>query len=322
MKKLDLESINDEVLDECFHNENNKVSNLIVSEDEEVEITTTPTSESYNTKERLPAGLTNEIIIDRINAGIDVSRNMDILVRCNSGLVYAIARKCTCNIAFQDKVQYGFEGLIHAMRKFDTSKGISFSTYASTAIRQTMYNYGNEEARMVALPKYQSVNNVTIQSFIERFISANGRIPTNEQISEGTKIDLVSVGRVMQYSSNAISLDTPVNDDGSVMLQDVIKGESSEFHLDPGLVTDESIMNELLEVIFQDLSDDDRALIEAVHGLNKDDEKSFWTLASEGFVYTDNKGRQYSSRTSLHRCYNDVVARIRRHMSDRDIKSN
>lgn len=322
MKKLDLESIHDEVLDECFHNENNKVSNLLVNDDEEVEVTTTPTSESYNTKERLPAGLTNEILIDRINAGIDVSRNMDILVRCNSGLVYAIARKCTCNISFQDKVQYGFEGLIHAMRKFDTSKGISFSTYASTAIRQTMYNYGNEEARMVALPKYQSVNNVTIQSFIERFISNNGRIPTNEQISEGTKIDLVSVGRVMQYSSNAISLDTPVNDDGSVMLQDVIKGESSEFHLDPGLVTDESIMNELLEVIFQDLSDDDRALIEAVHGLNKEDEKSFWTLASEGFVYTDSKGRQYSSRTSLHRCYNDVVARIRRHMQDRDIKSN
>lgn len=322
MKKLDLESIHDEVLDECFHNENTKVSNLLVNDDEEVEVTTTPTSESYNTKERLPAGLTNEILIDRINAGTDVARNMDMLVRCNSGLVYAIARKCTCNISFQDKVQYGFEGLIHAMRKFDTSKGVSFSTYASTAIRQTMYNYGNEEARMVALPKYQSVNNVTIQSFIERFISNNGRVPTNEQISEGTKIDLVSVNRVMQYSSNAISLDTPVNDDGSVMLQDVIKGESSDFHLDPGLVTDESIMNELLEVIFQDLSEDDRALIEAVHGLNKDDEKSFWTLASEGFVYTDNKGRQYSSRTSLHRCYNDVVARIRRHMSDRDIKSN
>lgn len=322
MKKLDLESIHDEVLDECFHNENNKVSNLLVNEDEEVEVTTTPTSESYNTKERLPSGLTNEILIDRINAGTDVARNMDMLVRCNSGLVYAIARKCTCNISFQDKVQYGFEGLIHAMRKFDTSKGISFSTYASTAIRQTMYNYGNEEARMVALPKYQSVNNVTIQSFIERFISNNGRVPTNEQISEGTKIDLVSVGRVMQYSSNAISLDTPVNDDGSVMLQDVIKGDSSDFHLDPGLVTDESIMNELLEVIFQDLSEDDRALIEAVHGLNKEDEKSFWTLASEGFVYTDSKGRQYSSRTSLHRCYNDVVARIRRHMSDRDIKSN
>lgn len=322
MKKLDLESIHDEVLDECFHNENNKVSNLLVNDDEEVEVTTTPTSESYNTKERLPAGLTNEILIDRINAGTDVARNMDMLVRCNSGLVYAIARKCTCNISFQDKVQYGFEGLIHAMRKFDTSKGISFSTYASTAIRQTMYNYGNEEARMVALPKYQSVNNVTIQSFIERFISNNGRVPTNEQISEGTKIDLVSVNRVMQYSSNAISLDTPVNDDGSVMLQDVIKGDSSDFHLDPGLVTDESIMNELLEVIFQDLSEDDRALIEAVHGLNKEDEKSFWTLASEGFVYTDSKGRQYSSRTSLHRCYNDVVARIRRHMSDRDIKSN
>lgn len=322
MKKLDLESIHDEVLDQCFHNENKTVENIIASEEDEITEESTPKSEGYNTKERLPKGMTNEMLIDLINAGTDVSRNMDMLVRCNSGLVYAIARKCTCNISFQDKVQYGFEGLIHAIRRFDTSNGTSFSTYASTAIRQTMYNYGNEEARMVALPKYQSVNNVTIQNFIERYISNNGRVPTNEQISEGTKIDLVSVNRVMQYSSNAISLDTPVNEDGSVMLQDVIKGESSEFHLDPGLVTDESIMNELLEVIFQDLSSDDRALIEAVHGLNKEDEKSFWTLASEGFVYTDNKGRQYSSRTSLHRCYNDVVARIRRHMADRDIKGN
>lgn len=322
MKNLNLETIHDEVLDECFHNENETVHNLMNVDSEENSPEPTPKSENYNTKERLPAGITNEILIDLINAGENVSKNMDMLVRCNSGLVYSIARKCTCNISFQDKVQYGFEGLLHAIRKFDTSKGISFSTYASTAIRQTMYNYGNEEARMVSLPKYQSVNNVTIQSFIETFISNNGRTPTNEQISAGTGIDLVSVNRVMQYSSSAISLDTPVNDDGSIMLQDVIKGDSSEFHLDPGLVTDESIMNELLEVIFQDLSSHDRALIEAVHGLNKEDEKSFWTLAEEGFVYTDNKGRQYSSRTSLHRCYNDVVARIRRHMSDRDIKSN
>lgn len=323
MKKLNLESIHDEVLDECFHNENKTVGNLLVNEEEETEIvTTTPTSEAYDTKERLPSGLTNESLIDLINSGTDVRRNMDILVRCNSGLVYSVARKCTCNIPFQDKVQYGFEGLIRAINQFDTSKGVNFSTYASTSIRQFMYNYGNEEARMVALPKYQSVNNVTIQNFIERFISTNGRVPSNEQISEGTGIAIPSVNRVMQYSSNAISLDTPVNTDDSLMLQDVIKGEGSDFHLDPALVTDESIMNELLEVIFEDLSTDDRALIEAVHGLNKDDEKSFWTLAAEGFVYTDSKGRKHTSRSSLHRNYNDVVARIRRHMSDRDIRSN
>lgn len=322
MKKLNLESIHDEVLDECFHNENNTVKSLLQSSADDIddESTAVVSSEAYNTKERLPAGLTNEILIDRINSGIDVAKNMDMLVRCNSGLVYAIARKCTCNIQFQDKVQYGFEGLIHAIRKFNTSKKTSFSTYATTAIRQTMYNYGNEESRMVALPKYQSVNNVTIQNFIERFIANNGRNPTHEQISEGTGIDLTSVSRVMKYTSNAISLDTPVNEDGSVMLQDVIKGESEDFHLDPGLITDESIMNELLEVIFHDLSPDDRALVEAVHGLNHEDEKSFWTLASEGFVYTDSKGRQYSSRTSLHRCYNDVVSRIRRHMNERGIK--
>lgn len=321
MKKLDLESISDEVLDECFHNENQTVHNLLVSDDEAVDTTPVPKSEAYNTKQRLPKGLSNEMLIDLINAGTDVSKNMDLLVRCNSGLVYAIARKCTCNIGFQDKVQYGFEGLIQAVKRFDTSKGVSFSTYATTAIRQTMYHYGNEEVRMIALPQYQSENNVKIQSFISRYVSTNGRNPNNEQIAEGTGIDLPAVSRVMAYSSNAISLDTPVSDDGSVMLQDVIKGESSDFHLDPAQVTDESIMNELLEVIFHDLSSEDRSLIEAVHGLNHADEKSFWTLAAEGFVYTDPKGRQYSSRTSLHRCYNDVVGRIRRCMSDRDIKN-
>lgn len=322
MKKLNLESIHDEVLDECFQNENKTVNAILHNSDDEVEeeITSIVTSEAYNTKERLPEGLTNEILIDRINAGIDVAKNMDLIVRCNSGLVYAVARKCTCNIQFQDKVQYGFEGLIHAIRRFDTTQKASFSTYATTAIRQTMYNYGNEEARMVALPKYQSVNNVTIQNFIERYISNNGRNPSNEQIAEGTGIDIVSVNRVMKYTNNAISLDTPVNEDGSVMLQDVIKGESSDFHLDPGLVTDESTMNELLEVIFHDLTPDDRALVEAVHGLNKDDEKSFWTLAAEGFTYTDPKGRKYNSRTSLHRCYNDVVSRIRKHMNERGIQ--
>ncbi|MEN3013477.1 MAG: sigma-70 family RNA polymerase sigma factor [Endomicrobiia bacterium] len=60
------------------------------------------------------------------------------------GLVYAIASKYKNNfIDFDDILQEGFLGLYKAWKKFDSSKGILFSTYAAYWIKKQILQYIN-----------------------------------------------------------------------------------------------------------------------------------------------------------------------------------
>ena len=61
---------------------------------------------------------------------MDVCREFE----ANEKLIWDVIHKMGCE-ANEDLYQTGAIGLINAIRKFDTSKGFKFSTYASTCIR-------------------------------------------------------------------------------------------------------------------------------------------------------------------------------------------
>ena len=155
-ENLNLDKINDEVLDECFYNDNDTFQ-YISTLDAEVLNDDDIKPKKLKYKDVLPAGETNESIMLKIRNGIDVKKNTEIMVRCNSGLVYQQSKSCTCNIPFEDKLQYGYEGLLRAIKNYKPELNVSFSTYASSTIHTTLYNFGNNDVRLVTLPRYQSV---------------------------------------------------------------------------------------------------------------------------------------------------------------------
>jgi len=81
---------------------------------------------------------------------------------CNSELSLvkkkagSIARGVT-SVSFQDKVGYGYEGLLKAAHKFDFEKGIKFNTYASWWIWESILNGCNNEMYFLKVesPKQQ-----------------------------------------------------------------------------------------------------------------------------------------------------------------------
>jgi len=318
IKKLNLEEIQEEVLNECFEEETTNLDNLGSLDLEEEETKQEDnTSSSDLTMDKIKASVksreyvSNEELIRKIQSGEDVEESKKLLVLYNSGLVYTEAKNCTCNIPFQDKVQYGFEGLMKAIYGFDPSFRTMFSTYATTAIRQYMYRNGNNDVRMVALPEHLSVSNIKIQSFIERFISDSNGYPTNEQISEATGIDIRAVKRIMNYNSNTFSIDTPMNrsEEGSEQtLKDIIPGESADYVVDERCLSKDFLA--VMEEIMDELEEHERVLLGLVHGLDGYRVHTFDEVITSGYI--DGKGKFVTSKATLSRRYNDMMDKVRR----------
>lgn len=327
VKKLNLEQIQDEILDECFDN-TIKTLDDIINNDEKIDddstdeiLTSDPTTfEQIKTVSRENRFVSNEKLIYNIQNGIDVDKSKELIIMYNSGLVYNEAKNCTCNIPFQDKVQYGFEALMKAIYGYNTSFKTQFSTYATTTIRQHMYRNGNNDVRMVALPEYLSVYNIRIQSFIEDYSKENSGYPTHEQISNGTGIDIRSVKRIMNYTNNVMSMDMPVSNSSESegaqnALKDLLPGVGDDYVVDERCVNPDFLST--IELILDELQEHERVLIGLVHGLDGYKVHTFDEIINTGYI--DGNGKYITSKPTLSRRYNAAIDKVRRIVERKEI---
>lgn len=309
IKQLNLDVISDEVLDECFVNENDFVSlNQEVEEDVEVQgHNDEPQMDHFSSIKDTSDFIPNEELLRNVANGVNVSWCREKLVRQNYGLVYSEARKCTCNIPFSDKLQYGFEGLLNAMNKYDVNQATLFSTYAIASIRKFMYRNGNNDVRIVALPEYLSVHSAKIMNFVDAFVEHRQVQPTAEEIADGTGIDVRRVKRVLANTSGLVSMDAPVHGvESDVTLQDVITGDSD------GYLLDETCMSEDFRVgilqAMSHLNDFERTLFAMVNGFDGYRPMPFNDIVAQNLI--DERGKRIASKATLSRRYNDVLARM------------
>lgn len=91
------------------------------------------------------------LLAERAIAGDDTAR--DGLIESNLRLVVTIARRYLHRgLALPDLIEEGNLGLIHAISKFDPTKGFRFSTYGTWWIRQAIERALMNHARTVRLP--------------------------------------------------------------------------------------------------------------------------------------------------------------------------
>lgn len=121
-------------------------------------------------------------------------------------------------IEYEDLVSYGMLGLLDAIKKFDATKGMKFSTYASIRIKGAMIDElrKNSPISKGAMDKLNRYNEA-VESIQKNF----AKEPTNEEIAVHMGITVADVAEIEGYI-NYISI---------MSLEDLIYSEDDDMPL-------------------------------------------------------------------------------------------
>ena len=140
------------------------------------------------------------------------------LIEANGRLVISIANRYTGHgLSLAELSQEGVLGLIRAIDKFDTSKGVRLSTYASYWIRQSVSRAVAVQTRIIRLPVHKVDHLGKIKRVMGQLTQKLGRIPELEEIAAQTGDAPEQIHELLQDGQETLSLEEPVGDDGATL---------------------------------------------------------------------------------------------------------
>jgi RNA polymerase primary sigma factor len=173
-------------------------------------------------------------LFKRLKKGDDEAK--DDLLKHNMNLVLKIANgRKNMGIDFEDLVQEGIIGLIHAIEKFDYNLGNRFSTYAFPWITQAVNNAITNKAKQIRLP----YNLVLI---LERIKKLQNELPniSVDALAERLSVSNDKIKELLKYQNlNFLSLDSEMADSIGCKLKNSIEDIKSSFEFTKIDVIDE-----------------------------------------------------------------------------------
>ncbi len=151
------------------------------------------------------------------------------LVQSNLRLVVAIARRYVGRgMALLDLIQEGNVGLMRAVERFDYRRGFKFSTYATWWIRQAISRAIADQGRTIRMP-------IHVLDSVNKLIRAKrdltqtlGRDPTLAELASDLDLEVDRVAELERIAQDTVSLETPVGEDDSGTLGDLVEDSDSD----------------------------------------------------------------------------------------------
>jgi len=117
-------------------------------------------------------------------------------------LVYHLVHKYpSARESFDDLVQVGMIGLVHAIRRFDVNRGWRFSTYAYQTIRGEIQRYFRDKSWALTVPRETKERSLKVFAAEGVLALKHGCAPTPSQIAEETGLSEEQVLEAMELGS-------------------------------------------------------------------------------------------------------------------------
>lgn len=168
-------------------------------------------------------------MIKRIKNGDDEAREK--FINLNVRLVIKIASKYQKgreSMAYDDLIQEGIIGMMHALDEFDLGKNLKFSTYATIWIIQGINRSIEKRDKNIRIPTHtvQEINK--LHKLEQRFLREKERNPEEEEIAEELDWEIEKVQEIIEKKrkfGKINSLDVKITQDEAETFADRLKSD-------------------------------------------------------------------------------------------------
>ena len=170
-------------------------------------------------------------LLERYAAGRDPALRDELFERYLP-LARAVARKFSGRgVETEDLEQVAGMALLKALERFDPARGFRFVTYAVPTITGDVRNYLRDKSGLMRMPRDMRQRLYQMTQEQERFEREHLRAPTATELSERMGIAREAFLALLSLRSQneAVSLDTPVGEEGDTCLSDLLGSADDRF---------------------------------------------------------------------------------------------
>ena len=244
---------------------------------------------------------------EKVRLGI---KARETLIVANGRLVISIANRYTGHgLTLAEVSQEGVLGLIRAIDKFDHTRGVRLSTYASYWIRQSVSRAVAVQTRTIRLPVHKVDRLATVRKAINQLTQELGRSPEIAEIAKALDDTPEQIELLLTDGQETLSLEDPVGDEGAT-LADFIEEDSAQLESE----IDQTLLQKEIQEALASLTARESRIMQLRYGL-KDGQPLTLQDVAERFGLTRERIRQIEKEALAKLRRPDLAVRLRAFVS-------